>query len=163
MKKFTVLLMVLCLVSVTLEARKKEINLMGSLGLAASLFDNLSMDLGVELEVSENFFFQFVANTHFGESDDYPYYYPGVYPPAFNATYRRGGLDLGLGGKLYGLNAYGLYKAPVSSRFALFGKAGFISCFTRRRIILIPRVRFSRNRGIRKAWGRRLARESNTK
>ena len=82
---------------------KKEINLFGNIGLAASDIEGLFFDVGAELQLANNFYAQFL----------FDYY--------FNPT----GEDIeGVDDSAYGFNLYGVYKTSGESNLRFFAKAG---------------------------------------
>jgi hypothetical protein len=129
MKRTVSIIAVLILVSVfftrSLPAAEKKIYFFGALGTATEPFDEVLMDVGVEFQLAGGLYVQFLANSRIDSSGDY--YYPYYYHP----TYIYPSIvDIAISfSSLYGLDAYWVYKAPVSKRVNLFGKAGVTYMF----------------------------------
>lgn len=120
MKKMMIFALVLFLaLSVSAEKKKKEFNILGGVSFAFSDLEGVVLDLGAELELSRDFFLQFMINSYLGDQGgNYIYYQSGhVYAP------------LSIGTQPFGLNFYGLYKVRVSRNSRIFGKAGVNAVF----------------------------------
>jgi len=82
---------------------KKEINLFGNIGLAASDVEGFFFDVGAELQLSNSLYAQFLFDYYFNPS----------------------GEDLeGVNDSAYGFNLYGVYKSSRDSSLRFFAKAG---------------------------------------
>ena len=82
---------------------KKEINLFGNIGLAASDIEGLFFDVGAELQLSRNLYAQFLFDYYFNPS----------------------GEDIeGVNDSAYGFNLYGVYKTSFHRPLRFFVKAG---------------------------------------
>jgi len=107
-----------------LSAEKKQINIVGALGIASEQFDEALFDLGVEIELTKGLFFQALINTHMGGDryygdPYYPYYYydtPIVYGYGRYISFSANGL--------HGLTTFGVYKISFSKKIRFYGKAG---------------------------------------
>lgn len=120
MKKMIIIALMLCVaLTVSAEKKKKEINIMGGVSFAFSDLEGVVLDLGAELELSRDFFLQFMMNSYLGDQGgNYFYYQTGhVYAP------------LNIGTQPFGLNFYGMYKVRVSRNFKIFGKVGVNAVF----------------------------------
>ncbi|UCH98396.1 MAG: hypothetical protein JSV88_16560 [Candidatus Aminicenantes bacterium] len=98
---------------------RKHINILGALGLATSSFDDPLIDIGVELQLVQQFYFRFIINTHLDTGGGYyydPYHYSAYYWP-YQDYGRNGNI-------LHGLNAFGVYKISLSKKARLFAQAG---------------------------------------
>lgn len=97
------LVMFLGVITTSLSAGDKKINLFGNAGIAVSDFEGLFVDVGAELQFTDNFYGQLL----------FDYY--------FNPT----GEDIeGVDDSAYGFNLYGVYKFSSSGALNLFAKAG---------------------------------------
>ena len=102
---------------------EKQINIIGSLGLATSGLDDPLIDLGIEVEVVRHLFFRFILNSHLGTTRNYynDYYSPynyGVYGPYY------GWIGFNDGNVLHGVTAAGVFKIPVSAKVGIFVQSG---------------------------------------
>ncbi len=105
-----------------LPAAEKKVNLVGTLGSADAPFDQLLMDVGIEFQLTGGLYAQLLANTQMDDENDY--YYPYIidsysYHPSIALSF----------GSVYGFNAFGVYKAPISKKVRLFGKVGLTYLF----------------------------------
>jgi opacity protein-like surface antigen len=97
------LVMFLGVITTSLSAGDKKINLFGNVGIATSDVEGLFVDVGAELQFTNNIYGQLL----------FDYY--------FNPT----GEDIeGVNDSAYGFNLYGVYKFSSSSALNLFVKAG---------------------------------------
>ncbi|MGD2086073.1 MAG: hypothetical protein PVH61_07810 [Candidatus Aminicenantes bacterium] len=96
---------------------KKQINILGSLGIATSDIEEPLIDIGVEFELAQGLYFRLEVNTHLGSGDNYyydPLYYDWYYP----------GIGLNDGAILHGFSTSGVYKVPLSKKLRFFIQAG---------------------------------------
>ena len=113
-------LVLTCSVLVDAAKTKKQINILGSLGIATSDFEEPLIDLGVEFQLVQGLFLRLEVNTHLGTGDNYYYdyydhgYYDWFYP----------GIGQNDGAILHGLTASGIYKVPFSKKLRFFIQAG---------------------------------------
>ena len=120
-----VFFLVLFTLMITVPGTAKRINLLGAVGIASSGLDDLLLDFGVEFQMAGEFYLQLVANNHFGDGGyrDYPYYPYSFYGSPYNAS-------VGVSSSsLHGLNAFGVYRLPLSRKMTFFGKAGLSLMF----------------------------------
>jgi hypothetical protein len=105
----------------TAEANaKKQINILGSLGIATSDIEEPLIDIGIEFQLVQGLYFRLEVNTHLGSGNNYYYDY---YGPGYNNWYYPGvGLDNGA--ILHGLSTSGVYKVPLSKKLRFFIQAG---------------------------------------
>lgn len=109
-----------CSVLVDAAKTKKQINILGSLGIATSDFEEPLMDLGVEFQLVQGLFLRFEVNTHLGNGNNYYYDY---YGPGYYDWYYPG-LGLNDGAILHGLTTSGVYKIPFTKKLRFFIQAG---------------------------------------
>jgi hypothetical protein len=100
---------------------RKQINIIGALGLATSGIDDPIFDVGVEVELVRHLFVRFMLNSHLGDSRNYYDYYPTYYYGQGHGTYW--GVGYNDGTVLHGLTAGGVFKAAVSKKIKLFFQA----------------------------------------
>lgn len=98
---------------------KKQINILGSLGIATSDIEDPLVDVGVEFQLAQGLYLRLEVNTHLGTRGDYyaPYswgYYDMYYP----------GIGLNDGAILHGLGTFGVYKVPLLRKVRFFIQAG---------------------------------------
>jgi hypothetical protein len=101
---------------------KKQINIIGALGMATSGIDDPIIDLGIEVELVHQFFVRFVLNSHLGSDRGYYDYYPSYNYGIYGSYY--GGIGFNNGNVLHGLTAAGVFKIPVSRKVGIFVQAG---------------------------------------
>ncbi|MCP4158202.1 MAG: hypothetical protein GY757_61450 [bacterium] len=124
MKKKALIMVFLFLIATAVPVEAKDVSILGGFGLTTAASDSLCIDLGIEFQLGGNFYLQLLANTDFGSDDSrYGGYYPGSSLPG-SISYGWGGLDIGLGGKLYGLNVYGVFRRRLSNTLLFFFKGG---------------------------------------
>jgi hypothetical protein len=100
---YVTVLMLFMVMSTSLAAGDKKINLLGNLGLATSDFEGLFFDVGAEFQFTNNLFAQLLFDYYFNPAgEDIP----------------------GIDDSAYGFNLYGVYKFSSSSKLNLFAKAG---------------------------------------
>jgi hypothetical protein len=98
---------------------KKQINILGSLGIATSHIEDPLVDFGVEFQLVQGLYLRLEVNTHLGSGRDYynPYswgYYDMYYP----------GIGLHDGAILHGLGTSGVYKVPLLKKLRFFIQTG---------------------------------------
>ena len=100
---------------------RKQINIIGALGVATSGIDDPIIDLGIEVELVHHLFMRFMLNSHLGISRGYYDYY-SPYNYGFYGPY--GGIGFNDGTVLHGLTASGVFKTPFSKKIVFFVQAG---------------------------------------
>jgi len=97
------------------SAGSRQINVFGGVGFAFSDVEGVTIEIGVEMELLQGFYLQFMANSHLSDQVGGNYYY-------YNDSHLYSRQQIST--RPYGLNLYGLYKFPVSRTLKVFGKAG---------------------------------------
>ncbi len=111
------------------KSGRKKINIVGAMGVAGAVFEDVMFDLGIELQLSRNFYIQVVTNSHMGDGRR-GYYDPyGSYPYYGGYFGGRNSVSLGFSlDSIHGVTTYGVFKAAISRKLSFFtkGGAGFI-------------------------------------
>lgn len=99
---------------------RKQVNIFGNMGIATSDIDEPLIDVGIEFQVAQGFFFRLVVNTHLDAGGGYyeDYYTPGYY------DWYTPGIGLNDGAILHGLNTFTVFKFALSKKLKLFFQAG---------------------------------------
>jgi hypothetical protein len=117
-----------CSALVDAAKTKKQINILGSLGIATSDIEEPLVDLGVELQMVQGLFLRLEVNTHLGTND---YYYGNYYDYGYYGGYYPG-LGLNDGTILHGLTASSVYKVRLAKKLRFFIQAGVNYMFYQR-------------------------------
>lgn len=120
--KITVCLLAILLLPLAAQAQRKQINLVGTVGMATGNVEKLIVNMGIEMEVFHNFFAQ-VSFDNFFESDSLMAYSARDGRISFQPTMRT---------RVFGMNLLGTFKLPLTRRTAWFTKAGFSYSFRSR-------------------------------
>jgi hypothetical protein len=107
---------------------KKQINILGSLGIATSDIEEPLIDVGVEFQLVQGLYFRVEVNTHLGSGRDF--YYPYSYR-YYGMDYYPG-IGLNEGAILHGLSTLGVYKVPLIKKLRFFIQVGLNYMFYRR-------------------------------
>ncbi len=117
-----------CSVLVDAAKTKKQINILGNLGIATSDFEEPLIDFGLEFQLVQGLFLRLEVNTHLGTGD---YYYYDYYDPGYYDWYYPG-LGLNDGAIIHGLATSGVYKIPLAKKLRFFIQAGLNYMFYQR-------------------------------
>lgn len=113
---FVLVLLFAALANAAKTKTKKQINILGSLGIATSDIEEPLIDVGVEFQLVQGLYFRLEVNTHLGSGNNY--YYPGYY------DWYYPGMGLDDGAILHGLSTSGVYKVSLSRKLKFFIQAG---------------------------------------
>jgi hypothetical protein len=99
---------------------KKQINILGSLGIATSEIEEPLIDVGVEFQLVQGLYLRLEVNTHLSSGDNYyrNYYGAGYY------DFYYPGMGFDDGAILHGLSTSGIYKVPLAKKIRFFIQAG---------------------------------------
>lgn len=117
-KKF-ILMLAIFLLPLAAHAQRKQISLVGSLGMATGNIEGLIVNLGIEMEVFQHFYAQVSFDNFFAGGSTMAYSRDGQV--SFPQTMHT---------RVFGMNLLGTFKFPLSRRVEWFTKAGL--SYTRR-------------------------------
>ena len=120
-KKIVCMLAILML-PLAAQAQRKQINLVGTVGMATGITQRLIVNVGIEMEVFRNFYAQFSFD-NFLAWDSRTDYYIRDNQIRFTPTVRT---------RVFGMNLQATYKLPLTRRTAWFAKAGIAYTFRSR-------------------------------
>jgi hypothetical protein len=109
---------------------KKQINILGTLGIATSDIEEPLIDIGVEFQMVQGLYLRLEINTHLGSGNNY--YYDDYYSPRYYYGGYYPGIGLNDGAILHGLSTSGIYKVPLSRKLRFFIQAGLNYMFYNR-------------------------------
>jgi len=119
--KTIVCLLTILMLPAAARAYERQINLVGTVGMAVGNVERLIVNMGVELEVFRNFYAQ-VSFDNSLTGDDMSLYLHGG-QVSFAPELRT---------QVFGMNLLGTFKLPLSRRTAWFTKAGLSYSFRSR-------------------------------
>ena len=111
--KTVVCMLAILMLPMAAHAQRKQINLVGTLGMATGNIDRLIVNLGIEMEVFHHFYAQ-VSFDNFFEADSMTAYTRNG-RMSFSPTMRT---------RVFGMNLLGTFKLPLTRQTAWFTRAG---------------------------------------
>jgi hypothetical protein len=111
--KRAVCLLAILMLPMAVHAQQKQINLVGTLGMATGNIEKVIVNLGIEMEVLHNFYAQVSLDNLFEGASMMGYARDGRI--SFSQTMRT---------QILGLNLLGTFKLPLTRQTAWFAKAG---------------------------------------
>lgn len=111
--KTVVCMLVILMLPMAAHAQRKQINLVGTLGMATGNIERLIVNLGIEIEVFHHFYAQVSFDNFFEGASMMAYTQDSRI--SFPQTMRT---------RVFGMNLLGTFKLPLTRRTAWFTKAG---------------------------------------
>jgi hypothetical protein len=108
-----IMILAIFLLPLAAHAQRKQMNLVGSLGMATGNIEGLIVNLGIEMEVFQHFYAQVSFDNFFEGGSTMAYVREGQV--SFPQTMRT---------RVFGMNLLGTFKLPLSRRVEWFTKAG---------------------------------------
>jgi len=112
--KAVVWMLAILMLPMAAYAQRKQINLVGTLGMATGNIERLIVNLGIEMEVFHNFYVQVSFDNLFEGTSMNAYTRDDRI--SFSQTMRT---------RVFGMNLLGTFKLPLTRQTAWFTKAGF--------------------------------------
>lgn len=122
MKNKTIILLAFFMLPMTAYSQRKQINLVGTVGMATGNTERLIVNLGIEMEVFRHFYAQFSLDNFLAWDSMTGYYGRDGriwYTPAVRT-------------RIFGMNLLATYKLPLTRRTAWFARAGIAYTFRSR-------------------------------
>ncbi|MCX6558301.1 MAG: hypothetical protein NTW95_12865 [Candidatus Aminicenantes bacterium] len=120
--KTTVCLLAFLMLPMAARAQRRQISLVGTVGMATGNMERLIVNLGIEMEVFHHFYAQ-VSFDNFLTWDSLTGYY---------ARDGRIWFDPAIRTRVFGMNLLGTFKLPLTQQSAWFAKAGVAYTFRSR-------------------------------
>lgn len=111
--KTVVCMLAILMLPMAAHAQQKQINLVGTLGMATGNIEKVIVNLGIEMEVFHHFYAQVSFDNLFEGASMMAYNRDGRI--SFSQTMRT---------QVYGMNLLGTFKIPLTRQTAWFTKAG---------------------------------------